>query len=68
MYHFQTVIVRLQQEPSQLLEIWYRCEGAAVGSENVQLADLNSKTHGGKSLRDIIGRSIGILLYLPPES
>ena len=34
----------------------------------MQLADLNSKPRGGKSLKDIIDRAIGVHLYLPPGS
>ena len=34
----------------------------------MQLADLNSKPHGGKSPRDIIDRVIGVCFYPPPES
>ena len=34
----------------------------------MQLSDLNSKTHTGKSIRDIINCLIGVLLYLPPGS
>ena len=32
---------------------------------NMQLDGLNSKTHGGKSIRRIIDRAIGIHFYLP---
>ena len=35
---------------------------------NVQLADLNSKPHGGKSLRNIIDRAIGVRFNTPPGS
>ena len=34
----------------------------------MQISDLNSKPHGGKSLRDIIYRAIGVCLYPPPVS
>ena len=34
----------------------------------MQRADLNSKPHGGKILRDIIDRAIGFLFYLPTVS
>ena len=33
---------------------------------NMQLSDLKSKPHGGKSLRNIIDRAIGSRLYPPP--
>ena len=35
---------------------------------NMQLADLNSKHHGRKSLRNIIDRAIGVCFYPPPGS
>ena len=35
---------------------------------NMQLVDLNSKRHGGKSLRDLIDRAILVCFYLPPGS
>ena len=35
---------------------------------NMQLADLNSKPHGRKSLLNIIDRSIGVRFYPPPGS
>ena len=35
---------------------------------NMKLADLNSKPHGGKSLRDVIDRTIGACLYPSPWS
>ena len=35
---------------------------------NMQLADLNSKPHGRKILRDFIDRTIGSLLYTTPGS
>ena len=35
---------------------------------NMQLDDLNSKPHGGKSLRDPIDRAIGVHFYPPPRS
>ena len=35
---------------------------------NMQLADLNSKPHGGKSLQNIIDRAIGAQFYPPPGS
>ena len=35
---------------------------------NMQLSDLNSKPHGGKSLRNIIGPSIGSRFYPSSES
>ena len=34
----------------------------------MQLSDIDSKTHGRKSLRDIIDRVIGVRLYPPPGS
>ena len=34
----------------------------------MQLADLNSKPHGGKILRDLIYRVIGVCFYPPPVS
>ena len=34
----------------------------------MQLAGLNSKPHGVKSLRDIIDRTIGFCFYPPPVS
>ena len=35
---------------------------------NMQLVDLNSKPHGRKSLRNLIDRAIGTIVYLPPGS
>ena len=35
---------------------------------NMQLADLKSKPHSGKSLRYLIDRAIGVRFYTPPES
>ena len=35
---------------------------------NMQLADLNSKPHGRKSLLNIIDHSIGVRFYPPPGS
>ena len=35
---------------------------------NMQLVDINYKHHGGKSLRDIIDRSIVFRFYPPPGS
>ena len=35
---------------------------------NIQLAGLNSNPHGGKGLRDLIYRAIGVLFYPPPGS
>ena len=34
----------------------------------MQLAELNSKPHGGNILRNIIDPSIGVQLYPPPGS
>ena len=34
----------------------------------MQLADLNSKPHGGKILRDLIDHKIGVRFYLTPGS
>ena len=34
----------------------------------MQLADLNSKPYGRKSLQNIIDRAIGVRFYPPPES
>ena len=35
---------------------------------NMQLADLNYKPHGRKSIRDILDRAIGVHFYPPPGS
>ena len=35
---------------------------------NMQLTDLNSKPHGGKSLRNLIDCAIGVWFYPPPVS
>ena len=35
---------------------------------NLQLADVNSKPRGGKSLKDLIDQSIGVEVYSPPGS
>ena len=35
---------------------------------NMQLADINSKPHGGKSLQNIIDRAISFRFYPPPVS
>ena len=35
---------------------------------NMQLAELNTKPHGGKILRDLIKYDIGVLCYPPPGS
>ena len=35
---------------------------------NMQLADLKSKPHGGKILRDLIERVIGLCFYTSPGS
>ena len=34
----------------------------------MQLADLNSKPHGGNCIRNLIDRVIGVRLYPPPGS
>ena len=34
----------------------------------IQLDDLNSKHHGGKSIRDLIDHAIGVRFYTPPRS